>query len=104
MNQAAVFLQDLDEAAHVGALELMRKIDGEGDGGDGVLGRMGPVTDHDGISEAFDADFVDSQVAKVGRGLGVLQGVRLGGGLFQRGFILTDFSLRAMETGDRAST
>ena len=104
VNQAPVFLQNLDEAAHVGPLELMGKIDGEGDGGDGVLGRMGPVTDHDGISEAFDADFVDSQVAKVGRGLGVLQGVRLGGGLFQRGFILTDFSLRAKDTGAGVTT
>ena len=60
---------------------------------------MGPVTNHDGLAEAFDADFVDSQVAEVGRGLGVLQGVRLGSGLFQREFILTDFSLRAKDTG-----
>ena len=104
MNQAAVFLQNLDEAAHVRAFELMGKIDGEGDGGDGVLGRMGPVTNHDGIAEAFDADFVDSQVAEVGRGLGILQGVRLGGGLFQSGLILTDFSLRAKDTGAGVTT
>ena len=99
VDQTAVFLQNLDEAAHVGALELMGEIDSEGDGGDGVLRRVGPVTNNDGIAEAFDADLVDSQVAKVGRGLGVVQGVRLGGGLFQRIFILTDFRLRAKDTG-----
>jgi hypothetical protein len=33
-----------------------------------------------------------------------LQRVRLGDGLFQRDCILTDFSLRAKDTGDRVST
>jgi hypothetical protein len=65
---------------------------------------MGPVPNHNGIAEAFNADFVDSQVAEVGRGLGILQGVRLGGGLFQRGLILTDFSLRAKDTGAGVTT
>ena len=88
----------------MGALELMGEIDGEGDGGDCVLGRVGPVTNHDGIAEAFDTDLVDSQVAEVGRGLCVVQGIRLGSGLFQRGFILTDFSLRAKDTGDGVTT
>ena len=100
VNQTAVFLQNLDEAAHVGALELMRKIDGEGDGGDSVLGRMGPVPNHNGIAEAFNADFVDSQIAKVGRGLSVVKRVRLGKGLFQWDVILADFSQRAKDTGD----
>jgi hypothetical protein len=78
----------------------MRKIDGEGDGGDSVLGRMGPVPNHNGIAEAFNADFVDSQIAKVGRGLSVVKRVRLGKGLFQWNVILADFSLRAKDTGD----
>ena len=99
VDQTAVFLQNLDEAAHVGALKLMGEINGEGDGGDGVLGRVGPVTNNDGIAEAFDADLVDSQIAEVGRGLGIVQGVRMGKGLFQRNIILADFSLRAKDTG-----
>jgi hypothetical protein len=33
-----------------------------------------------------------------------LQGVRLGGGLFQSGLILTDFSLRAKDTGAGVTT
>jgi amidase len=36
--------------------------------------------------------------------LDALQGVRLGNGLFQRGYILTDFRLRAKDTGDGVST
>jgi len=99
MNQAAVLLQNLDEAAQMGAFELMGKIDGKGDGGDGILRRVGPVPNHNRIAEAFDADFVDSQVAKVGRGLSVMKRVRLGKGLFQWNVILADFSLRAKDTG-----
>ena len=38
-------MKDLEEAAHVGALELVGKIDGEGDGGHGVLGGAGAVAD-----------------------------------------------------------
>ena len=88
----------------MGALELMGEIDGEGDGGDCVLGRVGPVTNHDGIAEAFDTDLVDSQVAEVGGGLGIVQGVRLGNGFFQGEIILTDFRLRAKDTGDGVTT
>ena len=73
MDEAPVILQNFEEAAHVGALELVGQIDGERDGGDGVLGGAGTVTDDDGIAETLDADLVDAEVAEVRGGLGVVE-------------------------------
>ena len=72
VDQASMFLQDFDETAHVGPLELVRKVDGQGYGGDGVLGGVGPITNDDRVAEAFDADLVDPEVAKIRGGLSVL--------------------------------
>ena len=90
MNEAAMFLEDLDKTAHMGAFELVGEIDGEGDRGDGVLGRVCAVADNDRIAESFNAHFIDPQVAEIRRGLGILKGVRLGRGLFQSMATLTE--------------
>jgi len=97
MNEAAVFLENFEEAAHVGAFELVGEIDGEGDGGDGVLGRVGAVADEDGVAETFDADLIDPEISGIGRGLGVLKGLSLGRGLFQRRFILSESEAQATD-------
>ena len=90
MNEAAMFLEDLDKTAHMGAFELVGEIDGKGDRGDGILGRVGAVADNDRISESFDAHFIDPQVAEIWGSLGILKGVGLGRGLFQSMATLTE--------------
>ncbi len=95
MDEAAVFLEDLDKTAHVGAFKLVGKIDGKGDGGDGVLGCMGPIPDDDGVAEAFDPDFVDPQVTEIRGSLSILKGVGLGVHIFQSIPILNESSFRA---------
>ena len=90
MNEAAMFLEDLDKTAHMGAFELVGEIDCEGNCGDGVLGRVGAVADNDRISESFDAHFIDPQVAEIWGSLGILKGVGLGRGLFQSMATLTE--------------
>jgi len=85
-----MFLEDFDKTAHVGAFELVGEIDGEGDHGDGVLGRVGAVANNDRIAESFNAHFIDPQVAKIRRGLCVLKGVGLGRDLFQSMATLTE--------------
>jgi hypothetical protein len=71
VDEAAVFLQDFDKAAHVSAFELVGKVDSKSDGGDGILGGVSSVADDDGVAESFDADLIDPEVAGIGRGLGV---------------------------------
>ena len=95
MDETAVFLEDFDEAAHVGALKVVGKIDGEGDGGDGVLSGVGAVADDYGVAKSFDADLIDPEIAEVRGGLGVVQGTGLGGYLFQTEFMLTRSTLLA---------
>ena len=90
MNEATVFMEDLDKTAHVGALELVGEIDGQGYRSDGVLGRVGAVANDDRIAESFDAHFIDPQVAEIWGGLSVLKRVGLGLGLFQSMAILTE--------------
>jgi hypothetical protein len=67
-------VQDLDEAAHVRALELMREINGKGNGGDGVLHGGITVADAHGEAQAADADPVDGQTAVIKLALRVLEG------------------------------
>jgi len=88
VDQASMFLQDFDETAHVGPLELVRKVNGQGHGGNGVLGGVSPITNDDRVTESFDAHLVNPEVAKIRRGLGVLQEIGLRRGLFQRMIIL----------------
>jgi len=95
MNEATMFLEDFDKTAHVSAFELVGKIDGKGDRGDGVLSRMGAVANDDWIAEAFDAHFIDPQVPEIWGSLGILKGVELGRSLFQSISILTESCLWA---------
>ena len=90
MNEATMFLEYFDKTAHVGAFELVGEIDGKGDRGDGVLGRVGAVANNDRIAESFNAHFIDPQVAEIRRGLCVLKGVGLGRDLFQSMTTLTE--------------
>ncbi|NBS14787.1 MAG: alpha/beta hydrolase [Verrucomicrobia bacterium] len=94
-----MLLQDFDEAAHVGSLELVGEVNGQGHGGDGVLRGVSPITDDDRIAETFDAHLVDAEVAVVRGGLRVVQGIGLGGGLFQRIDILTHSQGRGKQGG-----
>jgi hypothetical protein len=68
----------------VSAFELVGKVDGEGDGGDGILGSVSTVADDDGVAESFDADLIDPKISRIGRGLGVWEGIGMGRGRFQR--------------------
>ena len=79
-----MFLEDFDKATHVSAFELVGKVDGEGDGGDGILGGVSTVADDDGVAESFDADLIDPEISGIGRGLGVWEGIGMGRGRFQR--------------------
>ncbi len=84
MDETAVFLEDFDEATHVSAFELVGEVDGEGDGGDGILGSVSTVADDDGVAESFDADLIDPEISGIGRGLGVWERIGMGRGRFQR--------------------
>ena len=68
-----MILQNLEEAAHVGAFELVGQVHGERDGGHGILGGAGAVTNDDGIAETLDTDLVDAEVAEVRGGLSVVE-------------------------------
>ena len=83
MDQAAVLLEDFEEPTHVGSFELMGEVDCESDCCDGVLGGVGTVADNDGVAEAFDADFIDPEIPRIGGRLGIVKGVRNAGGVFQ---------------------
>lgn len=65
VDHAAVGIEHFDEAAHVGAFEVMGQIDKHADGGDGVLDDFFFVADLDGEPQAANADFVDAQFAMV---------------------------------------
>ena len=84
MDESAVFLKNFDKATHVGAFELVGEVDGEGDGGDGILGGVSTVADDDGVAKSFDADLIDPKISRIGRGLGVWEGIGMGRGRFQR--------------------
>ena len=60
-----VLVEDLDEPAHVGALELVGQTDVHVDGGIDVLDPVGPVLDDDGVLDALDADFFDIDLPAV---------------------------------------
>ena len=73
VENGAVFVERLDETAHVGPFVMVREIDGEGDGRDGVLRPVGLVEHGDGVAQVFDAHAVDGDLAVVGLALGVLE-------------------------------
>jgi hypothetical protein len=90
MDEAAVFLEDFEEPAHMGSFELVGQVDCESDCCDGILGGVGPVADDDRVAETFDADLIDPEVPRIGGRLGIVKGVGLGWGLFQSMSTLTE--------------
>ena len=103
MDETAVFLENFDKATHVSAFELVGEVDGKSDGGDGILGGVSTVADDDGVAESFDADLIDPEVAGVGGGLGVWEGIGMGRGRFQRMVILPQFRVQG-KGGEAAKT
>jgi hypothetical protein len=84
VDESAVFLKNFDKATHVGAFELVGEVDGEGDGGDGILGGVSAIADDNGVAESFDADLIDPEISGIRGGLGVWEGIGMGRGRFHR--------------------
>jgi hypothetical protein len=91
VDEAAVFLENLDKATHVSAFELVGEVDSKSDGGNGILGGVSTVADDDGVAESFDADLIDPEISGIRGGLGVWEGIGMGRGRFQRMLILPQF-------------
>src|SRR5688572_9977567 len=68
---ALVRLEDLDEARHVRALEVVRQRDVHVERRDRVLGASGALHDPHRVADRLDADLVDRELARVGQGLDV---------------------------------
>ena len=83
VNDFAMSVEHLHEAAHVGALEFLGQVHIHADGGDGVLRAVRLVADLDGKTHAAHTDLVDADFAVVASALHVMQrfGCRAGGGL-----------------------
>lgn len=81
VEHRAVGLQHFEEAAHVGAFELVGQVHGELHGGNGALGFALADGDAQGKTEIFDADAVDVNLAVVRLALRVEKS----GGLIVRG-------------------
>ena len=95
MDESAVFLENFDKATHVSAFELVGEVDGEGDGGDGILGSVSAVADDDGVAESFDAYLIDPEISGIGGGLSIVQGSGLNRAIFQSVSRLTESRVRA---------
>src|SRR5688572_8055827 len=63
----------LDEAAHVGTLEVVRQIDRHREMRDRLLSFVLPVEDHDRVTKVGDSDLVEGYAAVVGEALDILQ-------------------------------
>ena len=68
---ALMRVEDLDEARHVRALEMMRQAHVHVEVGDGVLHAAGTLTHLDRMADGLDADLVDGEPARVLRTLHV---------------------------------
>src|SRR5450432_4939781 len=79
MNDIAVRVEHLDEAAHVRAFEFLRQIHEHTDGRDGVLHAARLVAHLDGKAQPAHADLVNAQLACVALALLVVQ---MRGGIF----------------------
>jgi len=95
MDEAAVFLKNLEKPTHMGAFKLVGQIDGEGDGGDRVLGSVGAVAYENGVTKSFYADLIDSQIAGIGGGLSIVEGSSLNRAIFQSVNRITESRVRA---------
>ena len=72
-DDVAELVEDFQEPAHVGALEVAGEVDGQGEVADGVLAFVLAVENLDGKFDAPDADPVDVDVSGVFRLLDVGQ-------------------------------
>ena len=70
----ALVVQDLDEARHVRALEIVGQVDVHVEGRDRVLVADGAVLDPHRVAQLLDPDAVDGDPARVGAALHVLDG------------------------------
>lgn len=59
INVAVEAIEDFNEPAHVGALELMGQVHIHVDFGHGILNFSGLIPHRDGIGDFLDADFPD---------------------------------------------
>ena len=76
---ALVAIQDLDEARHVRAFEIVRQVHVHVEIGDRVLLAARAVLDLDRVENVLDADAIDGNAARIGAALHVFHG--LGDGL-----------------------
>jgi len=72
---AVVAIPYLDEARHVGALEVVRQVDVHVEAGHGVLLAAAFAPDPHRMQNVLDANLVDGDAAAVGAGLDVFDGV-----------------------------
>ena len=77
-NFALVAMQDLDEAGHVRALEVVRQVHVHVEIRDRVLLAAGAVLHFDRMIDILDADLVDRDLARIGMALHILDGLTLG--------------------------
>jgi hypothetical protein len=71
--------EQLDQAAHVGALEVVRQAHRDREARDGLLAVVGAVEDDDGVAQVGHPDLVDWDVAGVGAVLDVFHAGAFGG-------------------------
>ena len=95
VDDGAMGVEHLDEAAHVRALEFLRQVHAHRDGGDGVLMDVRLVADLDGEAQPAHADLVDAQLTVVAPALRVVQRrLRVGvGGHCDKGIVAFNHAL-----------
>src|SRR5271169_6007055 len=79
IERRALLFEDLDEARHVRAFDVMGKPDVHGELGDGVLHVACSGTYRDRIAQSFHPHALDRQLARIGQRLRVRQRQILGG-------------------------
>ena len=71
-------VENFNKALHVRALEVMRQMHIHIEDGDGVLHALAFVFDNNGVTYAFNADFVNRYLASIGRALHIGDGTDFG--------------------------
>ena len=73
VNLPMMLIENLNKAAHVGALELLGKVDVHVDVGHSLLTTVGPIQNGDGIANVLNTHLVDVDVAVVSRILNIAE-------------------------------
>ena len=84
MDDVAMGIEDLDEPAHMSALEFLGQIHKHADGGHGILHLAGFVAHLDGEAESADADLVNREFTVVTVALHIVQFLHRGVVVFSR--------------------